>query len=102
MVDFFPPGFWKVTAMVGMIVFFIVGLDLLLGARLVSFLGQTMNRKFHIDPTVVKALSDLKENSDKEFDTERTLLHSWGRFIASGVLFFCALLMMTVLIPRLK
>ena len=102
MADFFPPGFWRVITIVGSAIVFSVGVDLLLGARLVSFLSQTMNRKFHVDPTVIKALSDLKENSDKEFDTERTLLHGWGRFVASGVLLFCAVLMVTALIPRLK
>ncbi len=102
MVGFFPPGFWKAVVMVGMVLFFVLGLDLLLGSRLIIFLSQTFNRKFHVDQVVVQALSDLKKTSDKEFDVDPALIRGWGRFILGGLLFFCVILMWMVLMPRLK
>ena len=101
MVEFFPPGFWKAVAWAGMGVFFVLGADILLGSRLVIFMSRFMNLKFHFDQIVVKALSDLKKNSDKEFDVEAPMLKGWGRFIVSGVLFFGAAIMLVKLIPRL-
>ncbi len=102
MVDFFPLGFWKIVAMGGMVLLFAIGIDLLLGARVVVFLSQWTNRKFHVDQVVVRALADLKKNSDREYDMEHSLLHSWGRFIASGILLAGAVLMAVFLMPRLS
>ena len=101
MVEFFPAGFWKTVAMIGMILFIVLGLDLLVGARLVTFLGRTLNRKFHYDEIIVKALSDLKRGSDREFDIDRSILSGWGRFVMSGVLFFGAAIILMNLMPRL-
>lgn len=102
MADFFPPGFWKVTVTAAMLVFAVVGLDLLLGARFMMFLGKTMNKQFRVDEVVVKTLAAIKKSSDQEFDTERSLLRGIGRFVASGILFTCVYLMLAFLLPRLS
>ena len=100
--NFFPPGFWKTVAMSGMVVFFVLGADLLLGARLVVFLGKTCNKKFSVDAFLIKALAELKKTSDKEFDCESSLLHGWGRFVLSGLLFFGGAVILMSLLPRLS
>ena len=100
--NFFPPGFWRAVAMVGTIVFFVFGVDLLFGARFVSFLSNAVNRKFHVDQVVVQALTDLKKTSDKEFDVDHSLMHGWGRFVMSGLLIFGAAVILMLLLPHLK
>ncbi len=102
MADFFPPGFWRVAVLATMCVFSILGVDMLLGSRLMLFLGQTMNKKIHIDELVVNALATFKQKSDREFDTERSLLHGVGRFVVSGILFVSVYLMFSLLLPRLS
>ncbi len=101
MADFFPPGFWKATVLCTMVVLSVLGLDMLLGSRLMIFMGQTMNKKVHIDDIVVKGLAALKNKSDKEFDTESSLLRGVGRIVVSGILFACVYLMFSLLLPRL-
>lgn len=101
MVDFFPPGFWKTVAMIGMVIFFVLGFDLLMGARFVRLLSRTMNKKFHYDQAIVKVLSDLKKTSDREYDVDAPMLNGWGRFVVSGVLFFGAAIILMNLMPRL-
>ena len=99
--SFFPVGFWKTVAEIGMVVFFIFGVDLFLGARLVVFLSRICNRKFHVDQIVVQALAELKKTSDKEFDVEQSLLHGWGRIVMAGLLIFGGAIIMISLLPRL-
>ncbi len=102
MVNFFPEGFWKTVAMIGMVLFFIFGLDVLLGARLVSFLNKVTGRRFHVDQAMVRALSDIKKTVDREYDVEHSMLRGWGRFVVSGSLFLGAALILLVLMPLLK
>jgi hypothetical protein len=99
--DLFPPGFWKTVASTGTFVCFFLALDLLLGARVLNFLGRTMNKKFHVDQIVVRALNELKRKSDTEFDTENGLTRGWGRFALSGVLLVGGTMMLFLLVPRL-
>lgn len=99
--NFFPPGFWKMVAEIGMVVFFVLGVDLLVGSRLVTHMSRTMNKKFHVDQIVVHALEALKKNSDKEFDVDHSLLHGWGRFVMSGLLLFGGALILFSLLPRI-
>ena len=101
MPDIFPPGFWKVTVMASMAVFSIVGMDLLFGSRMVTWMSRTMNKKVHIDQLVVNALASLKKSSDLEFNMESTLLRGAGRIVASGILFLCVYLMFAFLLPKL-
>ena len=102
MVNIFPPGFWRGVVMIGMTLFFVLGVDLVLGARLVIFLSRTMNRKFLYDQFIVKALSDLKKGSDKEFDVEHSMMYGWGRIVMGGLLLFGGALILMSLLPRLK
>ena len=101
MTEFFPEGFWKAVAMIGMMVFFVLGVDLLLGARLMIFLGRTLNRSFQVDQVIVKILTSLKHNSDRQYDMDRPMLNGWGRFVVSGILFFGAIIILMQLLPRL-
>jgi hypothetical protein len=102
MADFFPPGFWKGAVMILMCVFSVLGLDMLCGSRLMLFMGHTMNKKIHIDDLVVNALATFKKKSDREFDTEKSLLHCLGRLVVSGILFVSVYLMFSLLLPRLS
>ena len=100
--NFFPPGFWPTVAMIGMVVFFVFGVDLLFGAKFISFMSQTVNKKVHIDQMVINALEELKKKSDREFDMESSLLKGWGRFVVSGLLIFGAALIFFNLLPRIR
>ncbi len=102
MINIFPPGFWSTTALLGVVLFFVLGVDLLFGARLILSLSKTANRKFHIDQIIINALVELKKGSDREFDVELSLLHGWGRFVMGGLLFFSAFLIAVNLLPRLR
>ncbi len=102
MADFFPPGFWRGAVLITMCVFSVLGVDMLLGSRLMLFMGHTMNKKIHIDDLVVNALAAFKKKSDREFDTERSLLHGFGRLVVSGILFVSVYLMFSLLLPRLS
>lgn len=101
MVEFFPPGFWKTVAMLGMILFFILGADLLAGARLTSFLSRTLNRRYQVDQAIAKVLANLQKSSDREYDVDRSMLAGWGRFVISGLLFFGAAMLLLNVMPRL-
>ena len=100
--NFFPPGFWKTVAMIGMVVFFILGVDMFLGARMVIFLSKIFNRKFSVDQIMVQALTELKKTSDKEFDVDRSLMSGWGRFVMSGLLVFGGAIILVLLLPSLR
>ena len=102
MVEFFPVGFWKTVAMAGMVLFFILGVDLLLGARMVGAFGRILNQKFQFDQIIVKVLSDIKRSSDREYDVDHSVLNGWGRFVLSGILFFGAVTILMNLLPRLQ
>jgi len=88
MVDYIPAGFWKTLAMMGMGVFFVLGVDMFLGARMVTFLSKTVNRKFNVDRMLVNALSELKRPATRNSDLDRSLMNGWGRFVMSGLLIF--------------
>jgi hypothetical protein len=102
MADFFPPGFWRAAVWLAMAVFSVLGVDMLFGSRLMLFMSQTMNKKIHIDQMVVSALAAFKDKSDREFDTERSLLYGFGRVVVSGILFVSVFLMFSLLLPRLS
>ena len=100
-VDLFPPGFWPGVAMLGMIIFIVFGVDLLFGAKFMFFASRIVNKKIRIDDIVIHALQELKKTSDREFDMERSLLHGWGRFVVSGLLFFGAALILFSILPKI-
>ncbi len=102
MSDFFPQGFWSTVATIGMVVFFVFGVDLLFGSKLISALSRVVNKKYQVDQVVVHALDELKKMSDREYDMERTLLHGWGRFVMSGLLLFGAAMILLNVLPRLQ
>ena len=99
--DFFPPGFWKAVATSGTVVFFVMGVDLLLGARGMAFVGRVMNKKFEVDQIVVRALDAFKKSSDREFDTEHSLMNGRGRLVVSSILILGSAMMLILLVPRL-
>jgi hypothetical protein len=84
-----------------MIVFFVFGVDLMFGARLVRFLSETANRKFQVDQAIIHALHELKKASDREFDVDSSLIRGWGRFVVSGLLFFGAVMILVNLLPKI-
>ena len=100
MENFFPPGFWKTVAMSCTVVFFVLGVDFFLGAKLVSRLSRSMNKKFHVDQAVLRLLKWLKEGSDREFDIERSLMNGWGRLVVGGFLIMSGVLVL-MLLPKL-
>ncbi len=100
--NFFPDGFWSTTALLGMIVFCVFGVDLLFGAKLISLLSKSANRKFHVDQNILNALRELKNVSDREFDVEHSLIRGWGRFVLSGLLFFGAVMIFINLLPIIR
>ena len=99
--NFFPPGFWKTVALLGMLLFFVLGVDLMLGARCIQSLNKFLNKKFHVDEAVVQALVEFKRKTDKEFDLDKSLMRGWGRFVMSGLLLFGGALILLALIPNL-
>ena len=101
MENFFPPGFWKTLALLGMVLFFALGVDLMLGARFIKGLNNFLNKKFRVDEAVVEALTEFKRKSDKEFDLDKSLMRGWGRFVMSGLLIFGAALILMLLLPNL-
>ena len=102
MSQFFPTGFWTMVAICGMTVFFVFGVDLLFGAKIISSLSRIVNRKYRVDQALVAALEEIKKASDREFDMEHALLRGWGRFVMSGILLFSASLILLNVLPRLK
>ncbi len=102
MANFFPPGFWSATATVGMVVFFILGLDLFFGAKLMTFLSAKLNKSFQVDKMIMHALEDLKSSSDKSFDVDKSLIQGWGRFVMGGMLIFGAGSILLQLLPSLS
>ena len=101
MESLFPPGFWKTVALLGMLVFFALGVDLMLGARFITFLNNFFNKKFHVDEAVMQALTEFKRKGDKEFDLDKSLMRGWGRFVMSGLLIFGGALIFMMLLPSL-
>ncbi len=102
MAEFFPPGFWSTVCVIGMVVFFLFGVDLLFGAKVMIRISRTLDKKFHVDQAIMQALEDLKRRSDKEFNVDRSLMHGWGRFVMSGLLFFGALMILLNIMPVFK
>ncbi len=99
---FFPAGFWSTVAILGMVVFFVLGLDLFFGAKLMIFISARMNKSFQMDKIILQALEDLKSTSDKKFDIDRSLTQGWGSFVMGGLLLFGAFMIMVYLLPNLS
>ena len=102
MVNYFPPGFWRTVATTGMVIFFVFGVDMFLGARMVMFLSKTVNRTFNVDRMLMQALTELKKTSDKEFDLDRSLMHGWGRIVMGGLLIFGGMILLLSVLPNLR
>ncbi len=102
MANFFPPGFWSTVATIGMIVFFVLGLDLFFGAKLMTFLSAKLNKSFQVDKIIMRALEDLKSTSDKHFDVDKSIIQGWGRFVMGGMLLFGAALIFLQILPNLS
>ena len=99
---FFPIGFWPSVAMVGVIICVVSAVDLMFGARLLRFLGNSVNKKYHVDKPIVSALEGLKKASDREFDVDSTLTRGWGRFVMSGFLLAGAVMLAINVLPKIK
>src|SRR3989338_5987502 len=102
MTSFFPAGFWSTVALMGMVVFFVFGVDLLFGAKLMGSLSKIVNKKYQVDRTIENALIELKKVSDREFDLDSSLMRGWGRFVMSGLLFFGAVMIMGNILPKIR
>ena len=102
MEGFIPQGFWSTLALMGMAVFFVFGVDLIFGAKLIRSVNHMVNKRFHVDQAIVNALADLKKKSDREFDVDQSLTQGWGRFVMSGLLFFGAAMLLLNVIPLFK
>lgn len=98
-VDF--SGFWKAVATSGMVIFFIFGLDLMLGGRLITALNKFLNRKYEVDKALVNVLKKVREGTDREFNTDRSLMNGWGRFVMAGLLVFGGLFILISILPQL-
>lgn len=102
MINIFPPGFWSTTATIGMVIFFVLGVDLFFGAKIMSFLSSRLNKSFQVDKMIMHALEDLKNTSDKHFDVDKSLVSGWGRFVMGGMLLFGACTLLLQVIPNLS
>ena len=97
-----PSGFWSTMAFIGMLICLVFSIDLLLGAKLMRFLGLVVNRKYHVDQNISHALQELEKASDREYDLDATLLSGWGRVVMSGLLFVGAIMLLINVIPKVK
>lgn len=99
---YIPNGFWAGVAVTGMVIFLVFGVDLLFGAKLMSRVSRTVNKRFQVDQMIVQALDELKKTSDREFDVESSILRGWGRFVMAGLLLFSAALLLINVLPAFK
>ncbi|MCX5697867.1 MAG: hypothetical protein NTU54_07895 [Candidatus Omnitrophica bacterium] len=63
----------------------LVGLDLILGARVLTWAGKTLNKSLPFDKTLIKALSNVKNLLDKEISLDKALFNTKIRFV-TGIL----------------
>ena len=94
-------GFWKTMATSGMVIFFIFGLDLIFGGRLITFLNKFFNQRYDVDKDIVKTLKKFQEGTNKEFNTDRALMQGWGRFVMAGLLVFGGIFVLISVLPYL-
>ena len=69
-----------------MFLFLLVGLDLILGAKLTNKIGNLMNKKVNIDNFALQFLAGMRKSGDKEIDVDNVLLRSKMRTLVGGIL----------------
>ena len=80
--------------------FVVVGLDLLLGAKLTIGLGNFFNRKVDMDQLVMRWLTGLRQTGDREIRIDKTILETRLRVFFGLLLFVPATLLLMVIFRK--
>lgn len=59
----------------------LVGVDMLFGARALTWAGKFLNKNLAFDKALIKTMSSFKSVMDKEFSFEKTVFNTKVRFI---------------------
>src|SRR5258708_1241724 len=91
----FPLGLLRSISIFISLFLLFIGVDLILGGKIVKALGRFMNKKVDVDSHVIAGLSNLRKSAEHEVHLDYTLLDTGIRLvvslfllIAAGMIFF--------------
>ncbi len=59
----------------------LVGLDLILGAKVLTWAGRVLNKSLAFDKVLIKAISNVKNLLDKEVSLDKAIFNAKIRFV---------------------
>ena len=91
----------RTAAMGGVVLFCLVGVDLILGARLMNFLGRTFNKRFDLDKLILLALSGFRQGTEaKVMNVDEAMQKARARVFVGVLLLIPAFLLITFVVLR--
>ena len=88
-------------ALGGVVLFCLVGLDLLIGGRAMNLLGRTFNKRFDFDRLVLTGLSSLRDGTEKKvMSLDDAMMKARARMFMGVMLLIPAALLVTLVLTR--
>ena len=89
------------AAMGGVVLFCLVGVDLILGARLMNLLGRTFNKRFDLDKLVLLVLTGFRQGTEaKVMNVDEAMQKARARVFVGVMLLIPAFLLITFVVSR--
>ena len=97
-----PLGLLKMVSIAISLFLFFIGLDIVLGGKLVKVLGHFMNKKVDVDSHVIAGLSNLRKNAEREVQVNHTLLDTGIRLIVSLLVLIASAMIFFMIAMRMR
>lgn len=81
----------------GAILSFLVGLDLLFGARVICALRKVLDKMVNIDQTIIKILSGARERLDRGLYIDDAIIKTKARVILGAILLLLSMLIILLI-----
>ena len=88
-------------ALGGVVLFCLVGIDLLIGGRMMNLLGKVFNKRFDVDSLVLTGLASFHKGSEKKMmNVDEAMQQSRARMFMGVMLLIPAVLLVVLVLTR--
>ena len=85
----------------GVVFFCLVGLDILMGGRVMNLLGRTFNKRFDLDKIVLMGLTGFRDGSEKRvMNVDEAMQRTRARIFIGVLLLIPAVLLVAFVLVR--
>jgi len=90
-------GIFKNISIFGAIVSFLVGLDLLFGARVICALRKILDKMFNIDQSIIRILAGVRKGLDRGLYIDDAIIKTKIRVILGAILLLLSILIILLI-----